>query len=259
MFLDRQGQSRQGDKRIARPTLKPGITSQDVPFVFRRTIVELMGSVDQTMKEIVARTTRLYFFAEELLQLFRIAGRGRCREHDPLSFLDVQLEISGHIEIFIGRIATLTFFRILHPAIPIGLEHKLIVFRELHVQLRITWVHTCLDALVHLRKVSAGRRIFVRELSNATECQERFETQSGFRVCIQQRIAYQDSVFVVLENHLFLQQHSTYSIDSRRNFVTIELANILVSIGTEMIALIFVQTQVERCTMLDDRNIQRRQ
>ena len=74
-----------------------------------------------------------------------------------------------------------------------------------------------------------------------------------------QRIADQYTVLVCLENRLTLQYHATHTIDCGRNETGIKLTNVLVSLRTEVVALILVETQVEFRPVLDDRTVQRRQ
>ena len=58
--------------------------------------------------------------------------------------------------------------------------------------------------MIHLRVLTAGRHVLMREGTHGAEGQERTETQGGGRMGIDQRIADEDAVLVVLENDLFL-------------------------------------------------------
>ena len=74
---------------------------------------------------------------------------------------------------------------------------------------------------------------------------------------INERIADKNAVFIVLENDFLLQQHTTDPIDCRRHGVTVELSDILMSLRTEVVALILMQAKVEGSPMLDDRRVKR--
>ena len=78
-------------------------------------------------------------------------------------------------------------------------------------------------------------------------------------MCVDQSITNQDAIFIVLEHYLFLQNHTTDTISSSRHLGSIELSDVLVSVWTEIIALILVQTEVELGAMLDNRTVERRQ
>ena len=128
LLLNGERQSRQRDKGIARATLEPRITCQQVAVVILRAEVELMGGIDQTVEEVVTRRTQRYLFLEKFLQLARLNLRGRCGKDNALAFLDAHLEIARHVQILIGGISTLLLLRIFHATIPVGMEDELILF-----------------------------------------------------------------------------------------------------------------------------------
>ena len=76
---------------------------------------------------------------------------------------------------------------------------------------------------------------------------------------VDQRIADEDAVLIVLEDHFLLQDDATHTIRRRRYLAGIKLTDVLVSIRTERVALILVQAEVELCSVLDDRTVERRQ
>ena len=76
---------------------------------------------------------------------------------------------------------------------------------------------------------------------------------------IDQRITDEDTILVMLEDDLLLKNHTTNPVRSRRHEAGIKLTDVLVSVRTERVALILVEAEVEFCTMLDDRTIERRQ
>ena len=76
---------------------------------------------------------------------------------------------------------------------------------------------------------------------------------------IDQRIAYKDSIFVVLKHNLSLQNNSAYTVNNCWNLITNKLTDILMPIGAIGITMVFVETKVKFCSMLHDCDIQRRQ
>ena len=76
---------------------------------------------------------------------------------------------------------------------------------------------------------------------------------------INERIADKNAVFIVLKHYFPLQNNASNTVDGCRNLDTIKLTDILMTVGTVVITLVFVQTKVEFCTMLNNCNIQRRQ
>ena len=154
VFLDGECQTRQRDERVAGTALEPRITGNDVSVVVAFATMELMGSIDQTMEEIIAWRTLIHFLVEECLQTARFDFGCGSGKDDGLTLLDVHLEIAGNIEVLIGSIAALLLLGILHTTIPVGLEDEIILLGELHEQVGITGIHTCLDAIVDLSIIS---------------------------------------------------------------------------------------------------------
>ena len=104
--------------------------------------------------------------------------------------------------------------------------------------------------------LTTGGHILVRKLANATESQERTETQGGGRMGILQSITDQDAVLIMLEDDLLLQDDTSYTISGGRHLGGIKLTDVLVSVRTEIVALILVESEVELSTMLDDRTVE---
>ena len=74
---------------------------------------------------------------------------------------------------------------------------------------------------------------------------------------IYQCVTDQDTILVMVEDHLFLQNNATHAIRCRWHETGIKLFDVLVSVWTECVALILVKSQVEFGSMLDDRTIER--
>jgi hypothetical protein len=74
-----------------------------------------------------------------------------------------------------------------------------------------------------------------------------------------QRVADKDAILIGLEDGLTLQHYTAYTVDGGRHQTGIKLTDVLVSLRTEVVALILVEAQVELCSVLDDRTVERRQ
>ena len=168
LLANGQRQTRQCNKGIAGTGLEPRITCQQIAVVFlvnllhsaattMVTEMELMGSSDQTMIEIVAGHAVGNLLVEDLLQRRRLNGRRRGSKDNALTFLDRHLEIAWNVEVLIRGIAALLLLRIFHATIPVGMENKLILLRELHEEVGVACIHTGLDAIFHLM-IFAGSR-----------------------------------------------------------------------------------------------------
>ena len=94
------------------------------------------------------------------------------------------------------------------------------------------------------------------ELTYGTECQERTETQGSGRMSLFQGVANQDAILVGLKDSLALQNNASHTIDGSRNKAGIEFADVLMSFRTKVVALIFVEAQVEFCSVLHHRTVE---
>ena len=65
LLLDGQCQSGQCDEGVASAALEPRIAGQQVALVLACAVVELMSGVDQTVEEVVARSSLVDLFLEE--------------------------------------------------------------------------------------------------------------------------------------------------------------------------------------------------
>ena len=107
--------------------------------------------------------------------------------------------------------------------------------------------------------LAAGSAVLMGELSDAPEGQEGLEAQGGCRVGVDEGVAQQDSVFIVLEHHFFPQQHASHPIQGCGHLVAVKLPDVLVSFGAEVVALVLVQSEVELRSMLNHGDIERRE
>ena len=177
VLLDREGKTRQRDECITGTALEPRIARQDVSVVVLFTTMELMRRIHQAMEEIITWRTLIYFFFKEFLQATGLDFRSRGSKDDSLTLLDTHLEISWHIEVFIRSITSLLLLRIFHATIPIWAEFKLVLLRELHIEIWIASIHASLDSVVYSRIVTRCSGILMCKLADATESQEWTETK----------------------------------------------------------------------------------
>jgi len=155
-------------EQIACTTFKPRITCQNIRFTLLL-IKELVSSIDKTVFKIISRSTLLYFMFKQFQQILCITVRNTTREYDTFAFLDIQFEITRYIQVLIKVITTFLFLRILYASIPIWLINKFRFFVKLHIQLRITRIHTGLYTILNLIIMSASLGILMSILSNTTE------------------------------------------------------------------------------------------
>ena len=154
VLLDRESKTRQRDECITGTALEPRIARQDVSVVVLFTTMELMRRIHQTMEEIITWRTLIYFFFKEFLQATGLDFRSRGSKDDSLTLLDTHLEISWHIEVFIRSITSFLLLRIFYAAIPIRAEFKLVLLRELHIEVWIASIHASLDSVIYTRIVT---------------------------------------------------------------------------------------------------------
>ena len=222
-------------------------------------VVELVRRVFQTVVKAVTRSAVGHLGLKSLLQLAGGNLGNTGGEDNAFPFLYINFKISRHIKVFIEVISAFLFFRILNTTIPVRLEVELILFVELHEQLRITGIHAGFNAILYQLVVAACLRIFVRVLAHTAECQERAESECSCRMGIDQGITNQNPIFMMYENLFFTKDDTSYTIGSCGDIFTVELSNVLVSVRTEVVPLILMQPQVELRTVLNYSFIQRRQ
>ena len=97
----------------------------------------------------------------------------------------------------------------------------------------------------------------MRELPHAAEGKERAEAQLGIRMCVNEGVAYKYPVLIVLEHHLFLQQHAADAVYGSGHFIAVELTYVFMSLWTVVIALVLMESEVELSAMLYDRHVKR--
>ena len=74
---------------------------------------------------------------------------------------------------------------------------------------------------------------------------------------IKQRVAHVEAVDGGVEENFLLQQYATYAVRPCGNLVPFETNDVLVPLRTIILALIFVQAQVELGVVLDNRFVER--
>ena len=214
-------------------------------------VVELVGRVLQAVEEAVARSAVFHFSSKGLLELACVDFADAGREDNAFALLDVHFEVARYVEVFIEVVATFLLLRILDATIPVGLEMEGVFLVELHEEFGITRVHAGLDTVLNLLVFAAGLCVFMGVLAHAAESQEGAEAQGGSRVGIYQCVTNQNTVFMVHEDFLFAQDYTSNTVSCSRYMFAVKFADILVSVGTVVVSLIFVQPQVKLCTMLN--------
>ena len=63
---------------------------------------------------------------------------------------------------------------------------------------------------------------------------------------------------MMYKDFFFAENHTSNTVSCRRDMFTIKFTDILVPVRTEVISLIFMQSQVKLCTVLNYRFIKRR-
>ena len=248
-LLDSQGQSGKGYEHIAGAALEPRVTGQHV-MVSSHLIMELMRSILKTVIEIVTRGALVDLNGECTLQALCLDLRQAGRKDYALALFDGHLKISGHVEILVELISALQLLGVLKLAVPVRTENKLILLAELHVKVRITGIHACLDTVLHHLIVAAGVAVLMCKLTDAAESQKWLETERCLGMRIQKRIPYKYAVFIVLKKFLFLKHDTSYTVYCGRYFVTVEFPYVLMTFGAEIVSPILMQSQVEFGTML---------
>jgi hypothetical protein len=76
---------------------------------------------------------------------------------------------------------------------------------------------------------------------------------------ILQGVANKDTVLIGLEDGLTLQDDTSHAVDGGGYYVTRKLTDVLVTLRAEIVALILVESEVELCSVLDDRTVERRE
>ena len=216
---------------------------------------ELVCTVYESIIEIVARGAYINLKLSKLSELLGIYLVKTRAEDYALPLLDVELEVARDVEVFVAGIASFLLLGVLHALVPGRIVDKLILFVDLHEELRVSFVHASLDTTLHVGVLTRCEGVLVRVLSHTTECEERLQAQGRSTVCFYQSVADNDAVLEVLKHLLALEYHSAYTISGSRHLKRVELANVLVTTGREVIARILVKSKVKFCPVLDDRGI----
>ena len=151
-------------------------------------VVELMSGIFQTVIKTITRGTISHFSLKCLFQFAGVISEVPAENTILSPFFISTSKISGNIKVFIEVIASFLFFRIFNSTIPVGLEMELTFFVQLHIQFRITGIHTSFNTIFHQLILAACLRIFVSVLAHTSESKERPEAQSCCRMRIKQSI-----------------------------------------------------------------------
>ena len=78
-------------------------------------------------------------------------------------------------------------------------------------------------------------------------------------MAVDQGVTDDDAVLEMLKHLLSLEDHAAYSVECGGHLERIEFPDVLVTTGSEVVTAVFMQSQVEFCTMLYNRGVQRRE
>ena len=214
--------------------------------------VELLGAVLHAVIETGTRGARLDLVLIHLGQGPGVHLLDACREDEGLALLDLDLEVAGHIQVLAVGNATLLVLGVLDVFVPVRFKHELGLVVHLHVQGRIAVVHASGDTVGDLLVFTAGNGILDTKVVGVAEGQEGSELQRGRRVGVHQRVADEDTVLVGDEDFLLLENYAAHAIGRSGDPFAVILADVLVTVGAVGVALVTVQSQIERCAVLND-------
>ena len=246
------------DECVACTGFEPWISCQDVVLAVLL-VVELVGGIDQTVFEVVARGVHVDFLFEGVLQCARTYFFKSGSKDHTFTFLYIKFEVAGHVEVFAVVVSQFLVFRVFYAFVPRWCEDELGMLVGLHVEVGVALIHRCLDSVVHFLVVAAGHRVLMCQFVGGTECEEWPQTQRGHRVCVKQCVAYEHTVVEVLEHFFFLQYHSAHAVYGGWNLVPRTLAYVFMAVRAEHSASISVQSEVEFRSVLYDCLVERRQ
>ena len=256
-LADGQRQAGHGDEGVARPGFEPRVARDDVVQP-AELLAELVGGVHQRVVERVARVVGLDFVGDQRFERRGVAGVERGGEHNALAPRNGHLEIARHEEVFRLVVAAFALFGVVQTPIPVG---RVVVDRgravELHHQVGIALIEPERHALFDGVGLGARRAVLVRPLAHGAEGQEGAQPQRGGRVGLEQRVANEQPVALVAEDDLLFQHHTADAIDPRGHFVPLEALDVFVAAGTEVVAHVFVQTEVELGAVLHHGFVER--
>ena len=253
-YVERE--ARHGHQHVPRPAFEPRPARYDVAVVAVLDL-KLMGGVDETLVEIVDRLVLLHFLLHLALHLRGVHLRESGAEHDLLALAYLRLEVARDKQVLVGIVSALAFARIVEAAIPRRGVDKGALLVHLHVEFRIAGVKAHPDAALHLAVVGVCGPVLMGKLGDAPEGEERPQAQRGARVGVEQRVADEYARLSSLKRHLLLQHDAAHTVDGRRHLDPFEMSDIFVSLGTEVIALVFVQRKVELGPVLYHRLVER--
>ena len=156
-------------------------------------------------------------------------------------------------------IATLLLLRILHATIPVGVVYKLALLVGLHIEFGIARIHACLDTVVHYLILLVHLPVLMSKLTHAAEGQEGAQAQGSGRMGFKQSVTDEDTVLVMHESLLFLEDYATDAVDGGRHTLPLKLSDVLMSLRTEVCTRILVNAKVEFGAVLNHRLVEGRE
>ena len=96
----------------------------------------------------------------------------------------------------------------------------------------------------------------MRKLLHAPEGQEGPEAQFRLGVGIDEGVADEHAVVVVLEDQFLAQLHASHAVERGGHLLAVEFSDVFMSVGAEGLAFVFVQPELEFHAMLDDGRVE---
>ena len=247
----------QGDKHISRTDVEPRITRQQIIFI-PTLIIELLRRVFQAIEKTGTACPYLHLSGVKRRERTGLYLARTGRKNDFLAFLDWQLKITGHIQVFFIIITPLLILDIFYSSIPVGLRNKLHRFVELHIQRRITGIKATTYTVFHNIVMTIDHTVGHTQGIGIAERKERAKLQCRIGMGFEQCISYKNAVLMRYKDFLFTEKDSPDAISRLRYRLTCKFPYIFMPVGAETISLIFMQSQVEGRPVLYNGLIERR-
>ncbi len=126
---------------------------------------------------------------------------------------------------------------------------------ELHVESGISGIEAACHTVGHLGAFLIEIFVGHHQLVDLAERKHGAEPERGCRMGVYKCVAYEKAVFMGNENFLLGENHTADAVGGAGHAFTVELTDVLVSVGAVNSALIAVQTEIERSPVLDYRNV----
>lgn len=127
------------------------------------------------MEKIVTRRTVIYFFVKRCFIVLVLISEVEAANTILSPFFMFISNIRGHIGLQHKNSRVLALSDIRCHDTNQG-QNKFICLAKLHIEIRITCIHTSFNTIVNHLKVAAGCIVLMRALVNTSKCHERLES-----------------------------------------------------------------------------------